>query len=84
MAVTSMVLGIASMTLGFCCYFGVLTAPVALGLGIVSLVQIKNNPLRNGGKGMAIAGIIMGGLYFLVLALIMVFYGIGILMGGMR
>jgi hypothetical protein len=84
MAVTSMVLGIASMTLGFCCYFGILTAPVALGLGIVSLVQIKNNPTRNGGKGMAISGIIMGGLYFLILALIMVFYGIGILLGGMH
>ena len=80
MAVTSMILGIASITLGLCCYFGILTAPIAVILGIVSLVQIKNTPNRYGGKGMSIAGIIMGALYFVILALIVVFYGIGIFM----
>ena len=44
MAVTSMILGIASITLGLCCYFGILTAPIAVILGIVSLVQIKTHP----------------------------------------
>lgn len=83
MAVTSMILGIASLTLGLCCYFGVLTAPVALALGIASLVQIKNNPDRHGGKGMAISGIIMGALYFAIIVVIMMFYGLGMLMGGM-
>jgi hypothetical protein len=82
LAVTSMILGIASITLGLCCYFGVLTAPVALVLGIASLVQIKNNPGRYGGKGMAISGIIMGALYFAIIVVIMMFYGLGILMGG--
>jgi uncharacterized membrane protein YphA (DoxX/SURF4 family) len=82
MAVTSMILGIASITLGLCCYFGILTAPVALVLGIMSLVQIKNTPNRYGGKGMAIAGIIMGALYFVILVLIMLLYGIGIFLNG--
>ena len=84
LAVTSMILGITSITLGFCCYFGVLTAPVALALGIASLVQIKNHPNRYGGKGMAISGIIMGALYFVLIVLIMMLYGLGLLMGGLQ
>ncbi|MGH9930227.1 MAG: DUF4190 domain-containing protein [Pyrinomonadaceae bacterium] len=84
LAVTSLVLGLASVTLGLCCYFGVLTAPIALVLGIVSLVQIKNDPAKYGGKGFAIGGIVTGGLYFGILALIILFYGIGFLMSGVR
>ncbi len=83
LAVLSLVLGIASMTVGWCCYFGVLTAPIAIGLGIFALVQIKNNPTLYTGKGTAIAGIITGGLYFVFLALITLIYGLGILMGGL-
>jgi len=79
-----MILGITSITLGFCCYFGVLTAPVAVALGIASLVQIKNNPNRYGGRGMAISGIIMGALYFVLIVLIMMLYGLGLLMGGLQ
>ncbi len=84
MAVTSLVLGIASTTLGLCCYFGILTAPVAIILGIVSLSQIKNNPNRYSGKGMAIGGIVTGALYFLILVLIMLLYGIGIFLNGLQ
>jgi hypothetical protein len=84
LAVTSMVLGIFSVTLGFCCYFGVLTAPVALGLGIAALVQIKNNPNRYGGKGMAISGVVLGALYFVLIVAIMMLYGLGMLMGGLQ
>ena len=84
MAVTSMILGIASVTLGLCCYFGVLSAPVALALGIASLVQIKNNPSRYGGKGMAISGIIMGALYFVIIIVIMIFYGLGVFLSAIQ
>jgi hypothetical protein len=84
LAVASFVLGIVSVTVGWCCSFGILTAPLALILGIVSLVQIKKDPLRNSGKGFAIGGIVTGGLYFVVLALIILLYGIGILMSGIR
>ncbi|MEP6568408.1 MAG: DUF4190 domain-containing protein [Acidobacteriota bacterium] len=82
LAVTSMILGIASVTLGLCCYFGILTAPISLVLGIVSLVQIKNDPTKFGGKGFAIAGLITSGLYFGILLLIVLFYGIGFIMSG--
>ena len=82
MAVASLVLGLVSITLGWCCSFGLLTAPVALALGIVSLVQIKNNPTRYAGKGMAIGGIVTGGLYFLGILLFVLFYGLAFLAGG--
>jgi hypothetical protein len=84
LAITSLVLGILSMTLGLCCYFGILTGPTAVVLGIIALVQIKNDPSKYGGKGLAIGGIVTGGLYFLILAVIIVFYGVGIFMGALR
>ena len=79
-----MVLGIVSITIGWCCYFGVLTGPVAIGLGIFSLFQIKNDPNKYGGKGMAIAGIVAGGLYFVFVALIILIYGLSFLMSAPR
>jgi hypothetical protein len=79
-AVLSMVLGIVSMTIGWCCYFGVLTSPIAIGLGVFSLFQIKKDPTKYGGKGMAIAGIVAGALYFLFVALIILIYGLSFLM----
>ena len=83
MALLSMILGIISVTIGFCCYFGVLTAPVAIGLGAYALSLVKKDPNKYGGKGMALAGIIMGGLYFILLILIIVFYGLAALMGNL-
>ena len=80
LAVTSLILGIASVTLGLCCYFGILTAPISLVLGIVALVQIKNDPKKYGGKGMAIGGIITSGLYFGILLLIILVYGLGFIL----
>jgi hypothetical protein len=79
LAAASLVLGIVSITVGWCCSFGVITAPVAVVLGIVALVQIKNDPKKNAGKGMAIGGIATGGVYIFVLAIIILIYGIGII-----
>jgi len=83
MAAVSLVLGIVSITLGWCCSFGLLTAPVAVALGIAALVQIKNNPGRYTGKGMAIGGIVTGGLYFAFIVLMIFIYGMAILAGGL-
>jgi hypothetical protein len=84
LAITSMVLGIFSPTLGFlCCYvLGIVTAPIAIGLGIYQLSQIKKFPDRFDGKPMAIIGIIGGAIYFVELAFIIIFYGAAILMQG--
>jgi hypothetical protein len=84
LAIASLILGITSMTLGWCCYFGVLTSPVAITLGIIALVQMKNDPSKFSGRGMAIAGIVTGSLYFVLLALIVVLYGVAFMSGAFR
>ncbi len=83
LAAVSLVLGIVSITLGWCCYFGFVTSPIALALGITALVQIKNHPTKYAGKGMAIGGIVMGGLYFVGVALMILIYGLAVLAGGL-
>ncbi|MFN2492014.1 MAG: DUF4190 domain-containing protein, partial [Pyrinomonadaceae bacterium] len=62
----------------------VLTSPIAVVLGIYSLVQAKNDPARYRGKGLAIGGIVTGGLYFVLLALIILIYGLSFLANGIR
>lgn len=84
LAVWSMVLGLVSITLGWCCSFGLLTAPVAVVLGIYALSQIKSDPRRYTGKPLAITGIVSGGLYFVALAVIILIYGLGILLSGLN
>ena len=84
MALLSMIAGIVSITIGLCCYFGVLTAPVAIGLGVYALSLIKKDPLKYGGKGMALAGIITGALYFVVLIIIILIYGLAFLTSGIN
>jgi hypothetical protein len=83
LAVASLIVGIISLTVGWCCYFGVVTGPVAIALGIAQLVQIKNKPNEYTGKPLAIIGIATGGIYFVVLALIIIVYGAAFLAGGL-
>jgi hypothetical protein len=75
MAIASMVLGIIGLCIGIC-------APIALILGIVANNQIKKT--GQDGKGMALAGIIMGaiGTVFWVLGIILNFV-LGVAMLGM-
>ena len=84
LAVTSLVLGVVSITVGLCCYVGVLTSPIAIGLGIFALVQIKNNPTQYAGRPFAIAGIVTGALYFVVTVLIILLYGLAFLVQGVK
>lgn len=72
MAVASLILGIFTITIGWC-YVGVVTSPIAIILGIISLVQIKSDPTKNTGKPMAIAGIVMGALYWVLIGLFVLF-----------
>ncbi|MCD9188591.1 MAG: DUF4190 domain-containing protein [Pyrinomonadaceae bacterium] len=69
LAIASLVLGcVAFMTTLF--LIGILIAPVGLILGIVALVKVKKYPRLYGGKGMAIAGVVMNGLVLLALPMI--------------
>jgi hypothetical protein len=82
-AIASMCCGIFSITIGWCCYLGVITSPVAIGLGIYQLSQIKKDPDHNTGKPFALVGIITGALYFVGVAVIILIYGIALLSGGL-
>jgi len=68
-AIASLVCGI----LGIITFF---TAVPALVLGIISLGRFKRDPQYRTGKGMAIAGVVLGGLVvFAVLLIIAIFAG---------
>lgn len=84
LAVASLILGIFSMTIGWCCSVGLLSAPIAIILGAISLVQIKNDPVTNTGKPLSIIGIVLGSLYLLFWILIFALYGMAIFMGALN
>jgi hypothetical protein len=63
LAIVSMILGILSMPTCFCCFASPLSL-AALVTGIIGLQQIRGNPQAWTGSGMAIAGVVCGGLGF--------------------
>jgi len=83
-AIVSLSLGIFTITIGWCCYLGVITGPIAIGLGIYQLVQIKKDPAKFGGKPLSIIGIVLGGAYFVFLAFIILIYGLSFLAQGLK
>ena len=64
LAVAALILGIAG--LAFC----PLTAIAALITGIIALVRCSANPERFGGRGMALAGLLCGGVSFILYPLL--------------
>lgn len=84
LAVASLVLGIFSITIGWCCSIGLLSASVGIVLGIVSLVQIKNDPVRNTGKPLSIVGLVLSSVYVLFWFIIFMVYGMAIFMGSLN
>jgi len=60
LAIVSMICGIAQFVLWFFFGLGFFSAIAALVLGLVSLRQIRQR--AEGGRGMAIAGVVLGGL----------------------
>lgn len=81
LAIVSLCLGIGSVTIGWCCYLGVLLAPAAMITGFIALSQIKKDPNAYTGRGLAIGGIVTGLVYFALLLLIIVIYGAAIFAG---
>jgi hypothetical protein len=60
--IISLVLGILSI----CCYISPITGAVALITGYLGIKNANNDPANYGGKGLAIGGMIVGGLFFMV------------------
>lgn len=75
LAIASMVCGIV----GYCtCYFVIVLAIPAVICGHLALSQIKNSPTPLGGRGMAIAGLILGYLAILCTVGVLLSFGIAI------
>lgn len=72
----AMVLGILSLLL-ICCYGGFYFGLAALITGFIGMSNVNKDPDTYGGKGLAIAGMIMGGVSFAfaVLAILLVLAG---------
>ena len=63
LAIASMICGILAIVPGCCCGFvGIPLSITALIMGIVSISQINASGGQLGGKGMAIAGTVCGGV----------------------
>ena len=60
--IVSLVFGIISI----CCWFSPLTGLVALVTGFLGMKNANNNPSQYGGKTMAIIGMVLGGLLWIV------------------
>jgi hypothetical protein len=69
--VAGLVLGIFSMTFGFCCCNGIPFNFSGLVFSIIGLSQISREPQRYGGKGIAIAGVALSVLSLLLAFLLM-------------
>ena len=75
--IISLVLGIISI----CCYISPLTGIAALITGFLGMKNANNNPNQYGGKGLAIAGMITGGVFLLLGLLYWVLIFLGVAMG---
>ena len=83
MAITSLVLAILSVTVGWCCSLGLILAPAGLITGWIALNQINKDPQRYGGRGMALGGMIVSGVSLALFILFLIIYGIAIIGGGL-
>jgi Domain of unknown function (DUF4190) len=69
-----LVLGIASMVM-VCCYGGIWLGLPAAVVGFLGMQNADKDPMRYGGRGMAIAGMVLGVISFLA-SLVFLFVGI--------
>jgi hypothetical protein len=71
LAVSGLVLGIISITVGWCCCgLGLPISLVGLVLSVIALLEISKHPEAYSGKGLAIAGLVICLLHLLATAAI--------------
>jgi hypothetical protein len=75
MAIGSLVASIVGVPLMFLCYTGILGAIVGIVLGIIAINQIKQSGEE--GRGLAIAGIIIGAVTLLLVTVVLIIIGVG-------
>jgi hypothetical protein len=82
-ALVSLVLAIVSLLVGYCNPgSGIPIAVAAVICGHIAISKIRYNPDRYKGMGYAIAGLVIGYLYFLVFILLMAFSFIAVFLFG--
>ena len=76
MALTSMIMGIISITCCMCCY-GMPFNVLGIIFSLVALAQIKNDPLSQEGRGLAVAGLVLS-IASIVMAAIFLMLGLAL------
>ncbi|MGI8899465.1 MAG: DUF4190 domain-containing protein [Nocardioides sp.] len=79
-ATSSLIVGITTLVLSWCCGFGVLGL-VAVVLGMKGRSEIRRSGGAQGGEGIALAGVITGAIAVLVGLLVLIAV-IGVIAGG--
>ena len=77
MALTSMVMGILSITCGLCCCYGMPFNLLGIIFSLVALSQIRGNPQAEQGRPLAIAGLVLSVLS-IVLSVLFVILGLAL------
>lgn len=84
-AIASLILGILSFPGTCLCYVGGIPMSLAaIIFGSVSLVQIKNDPVNNTGKPLALTGVILGAAYLAFCIVIVLIYGVAIFTANLK
>jgi len=69
LATASLVMGILSITCGMCCCYGLPFNVLGIVFSVAALAQIKNDPLTQQGRPLAIAGLVLSLLSIAMAAL---------------
>lgn len=71
-AITALVLGIVSLCIP---YIGLVTGIIAIIFGVLAMKEVDRDPHRVKGKGMAIAGLVLGAVALLLYLIVILFFG---------
>ena len=76
-AITSLILGIISITIGMCCCYGLPFNLLGLVFGIIAIGQIRSDRQRYSGEGLAIGGLVLSvlSLAFMILLFLAMIFG---------
>lgn len=73
LALIGFILSLVSITIGLCCCYGLPFNIAGIICSVIGFVQIRKQPERYTGRGLAIAGIIIGSLSILLAAGLLIF-----------
>jgi len=76
LAIASLVLSLTGFVLGWCCCFGLLLSLLAIIFGHMAQSQIRQQPQRWTGAGLAITGFVVGYISLALYLTIMVIFGV--------